>query len=145
MHDIGVPKGGSQHKWCLVLFVERDAILFVAERNEDFRDLHEANGTGEVEGGVRDASGADVGVFEEVRMGLQDASGEERVVGVNGTPEAEGGVDPGRVSWDCTLVLSWCLLFLHRISMASTLKAFSLANKPQNGHCVVEGLIVLMG
>ena len=31
-------------------------------------------------------------------MGFQDAADEERVVGVNGSPEAEGGVDPGCMS-----------------------------------------------
>jgi hypothetical protein len=44
---------------------------------------------GEVEVAVGEAVGRGVGVVEEVRMGFEDALDEERIVCVDGPPEAE--------------------------------------------------------
>lgn len=54
-----------------------------------------AQGAGEVEGGVGQAEGREVGVLEEVgRVGFADAGDEEGIIRVDCAAEAEGGVDP---------------------------------------------------
>jgi hypothetical protein len=52
---------------------------------------------GEVEVRVRIARQGEVGVVEEVRVRLEDAAGEQRVVGMDCAPEADGGVDPAAI------------------------------------------------
>jgi len=86
--------------------VEGRVRVFVAQGDEELADLEVAEGGGEVEVGVGQAGCRGVRVVEEVRVGLEDALDEERVVGVDRSSETEGGFDPevpvgNVVSWAC--------------------------------------------
>jgi len=66
VHAFCVAGAGGEHEWCLVVFVQGDAIFFVACLEEHAHDGQETEGGGEVEGGVGEACGGGVGVVEEV-------------------------------------------------------------------------------
>ena len=82
---------------------------------EAYGDLKQAQLGGEVEGGV--AMVLIVRVAYKGRMVLEDALHEDEVVEVDGTAEAEGGVDPVSLQSECLLVVmmgeglafEWCL------------------------------------
>lgn len=68
-----VPCRRGEHQGCLVRFVERGVRVLVAERDEELAYLQEAQRRGEVEVGIGQAGDGDIGVVEEVWMGLEDA------------------------------------------------------------------------
>jgi hypothetical protein len=54
----------------LVVFVEGNAIAFMAQVEQDFADWEEAECAGEVKGGVGETGGSVVWVVEETGVGL---------------------------------------------------------------------------
>ena len=77
-----------------MVFIQGNAIAFMAQIEQDFADWQKAEGACEVERGVGEAGGSVVWVLDEAGVRLEDAGYEEGVVGVNCAAEAEGGVDP---------------------------------------------------
>jgi hypothetical protein len=95
--DFGVARARGEEEGGLVQIVERGGVGFVAEFDEELADGEVAERGGEVQVGVGVAGQREVGVVEEVWVRLEDAPREKRVVGVDGAPEADGGVDPGLI------------------------------------------------
>jgi hypothetical protein len=77
-----------------VVVVEGGRVGLVAELDEDPADGGVAERGGQVEVRVGVSREREVGVVQEVRVRLEDASGEQRIVGVDRPAEADGGVNP---------------------------------------------------
>lgn len=96
MDDIRVAGGGGQHEGRLVGVVEsRVGVLVVEIIDEDAHDGQVAEGGSEVERRVGLAGDRVVWVVDEVGVGAEDPGDERGVGGVDGSPKAEGRVDPG--------------------------------------------------
>jgi hypothetical protein len=88
---------GGEHQRGLVFLVEGGVGVLVAGFDEDATHIEVAEGGGEVEVGVGEPFGGGIGVVEEVRVGFEDASDEEGVVGSDCAADAERGVNPAGV------------------------------------------------
>lgn len=94
--DVRVAGGGGEHEGRLVGVVEgRVGVLVVEVVDEDAHDGQVAEGGSEVEGRVGLAGDGVVWVVDEVGVGAEDPGDERGVGGVDGSPKAEGRVDPG--------------------------------------------------
>lgn len=96
--NLGVACGGSKHQGSLEVIVEGGEVGLVTEGDEQLDDREVAQRRGEVKVRGGEAVDRGVGVVQELWVRFDDALDEERVVGVDCSAQAEGRVDPVRVS-----------------------------------------------
>lgn len=79
-----------------MLFVQGDAIVFMAEIEQELHDGRVSEGAGEMQRCIREAEGSRIRIVQELRVGMEDSVHEERVIVVDCPAKAEGRVDPAR-------------------------------------------------
>jgi hypothetical protein len=77
-----------------VVVVEGGRVGLVAEFDEQLADGEVAERGGQVQVRVGVAREREVWVVEQVRVRLEDAPGQQRVIGVDRAPQPDGRVDP---------------------------------------------------
>lgn len=78
-----------------MISIPADLVGIVAVSDEERRDLGEAVQSCEVQTGV--AFVGEIGILKKARVVADNALDEEDVVEENGSPQASGRIDPGRV------------------------------------------------
>lgn len=88
MDGFSVPIGDREHMGSLVLFIERDAVCFMAKLEESFHAVDVPKRGCEMERGVGAAEERRVGVLQEGGVRFEDALHEGDVTGVDGSTQA---------------------------------------------------------